>query len=367
MPRRTAKARQPASRMPTGASSDTPATSPATPSQGPVLVGSPSLAEAPPDETAATSAKPRFFSPTSFWNAPLPASAPLDPASASLAHELRAMVETEVAGKWGPYMSTTGYSTPIYTVPVGQPTVYVKEENPTPCPALQTAFSAVPIPPGAQPAAGSDAQLTVWQPSRDRLWEFWRLTRQADGWHARWGGAMERVAESPGYFTSSAWPGAQYNWGATATSLPLVGGLITLEDLQKGAINHALALSLPASKADVWSWPAQRSDAVATNPGAVPQGTRFRLDPALNIASLGLPKLTRMIAVAAQRYGIVVRDTSGVVDFYGEDPTPSGTNAWKAAFEGQPVWQLLSQLPWARLQALRLTPCSQQPCPLPSG
>lgn len=297
----------------------------------------------------------------------LGASAPLDPASPSLVGELRAMVDKEVAGKWGPYISTTGYSTPIYTVPADEPVVHVSEENPTPSPTLQAAFDAVPIPPGAQPAAGSDAQLTVWQPSRDRLWEFWGLSRQADGWHARWGGAMERLSESPGYFSASAWPGAQYNWGATATSLPLVGGLITLKDLQKGQIDHAVALSLPVTDAGVWSWPAQRTDGSGTSPTAIPEGARFRLDPALNIAALGLPTLTRMIAVAAQRYGIVVRDTSGVVDFYGEDPTPTGTNPWKAATGGQPIWALLSQLPWAHLEALRLTPCSKQPCPTPTG
>jgi hypothetical protein len=291
--------------------------------------------------------------------------APLDANSASLVEVLQAMVDEEVAGKWGPWISTNGYSTPIYTVAADQPLVYVTEENPNLSPQLQSAFSAVPLPPGAKPAAGADAQLTVWQPSTDRLWEFWGLNSQADGWHARWGGAMEHVSQSPGYFTPGSWPGADYNWGATASSLPLVGGLITLEDLSNGEIDHALAIALPRTRAQLWSWPAQRSDGSDVSPSAIPEGTRFRLDPTLNIARLSLPPLVRMMAHAAQRYGVVVRDTSGVVGFFGEDPTPTGGDPWASIVANQPLWQMMSSFPWAHLEALQTTPCSQQPCPVP--
>ena len=278
---------------------------------------------------------------------------------------MRSLVNEEVAGKWGPWISTKAYSTPIYVVAANQANVYVKEDNTDPSPSLQSAFSAVPLPANARPAAGNDAQLTVWQPSTDRLWEFWGMTHQSDGWHARWGGAMENVSKSPGYFTPSSWHQAQYNWGATATSLPLVGGLITLQDLQRGEIDHALAIALPVAHASVWSWPAQRTDGSSNATDAVPEGTRFRVDPALDIAALNLPPLTRMLALAAQRYGVVVRDTSGVVDFYGEDPTPTGTNPWNVIINNQPIWQLMSRFPWGHLQALQLTRCTNQPCPLP--
>ena len=55
-------------------------------------------------------------------------------------------------------------------------------------PALQAAFERVPIPATATPAGGSDGTLVVWQPGTDRMWEFWKATRRADGWHAAWGG-----------------------------------------------------------------------------------------------------------------------------------------------------------------------------------
>ena len=63
--------------------------------------------------------------------------------------------------------------------------------------------------------------MTIWQPKTDTLWEFWQASKQSDGWHASWGGAIKHVSQSRGYYTTNSWPGlSQPNWGATATSLP---------------------------------------------------------------------------------------------------------------------------------------------------
>jgi hypothetical protein len=294
-----------------------------------------------------------FFSSQSFWNAPV-GTAAVDPESTRIVAAVNSVVQAEVASKFGPWISTIGYSTPIYTVPGGQRTVRVELRNNNP--ALQRAFAAVPLPAGARPASGSDAQLTIWQPSRDRLWEFWRLGKSDGKWHAKWGGAMRDVSHSPGYFSPSSWPGAKSNWGASATSLPLVGGLITLDDLRRGEIDHALALGFPLTQAGVVRFPAQRTDGKSSGMDAVAEGTRLRLDPQVDLASLHLPPLTAMIARAAQRYGMVVRDTSGVVDFYGQDPSLSSGDPFRALYEGKRPWQLLALFPWSRLQAVAPPP-----------
>ncbi len=106
-----------------------------------------------------------------------------------------------------------------------------------------------------------------------------------------------------------------------------------------------------------WVWPAQRTDGDVFTKGVpgIPEGTRFRLDPHLNIASLHLPPLVRMIARAAQRYGIIVRDKSGAVSFYGQDPTQGDENLWTPALEGQYPNNLLRTFPWSHLQALAST------------
>src|SRR5204863_390972 len=99
----------------------------------------------------------------------------------------------------------------------------------------------------------------VWQPSSGRMWEFWQLKRKEDGWHASWGGAIQHVPRNPGVYGPEAWPGAKPWWGATASSLALAAGVMTIEQLHAGVINHALAIALPQVRAGVFASPARSS------------------------------------------------------------------------------------------------------------
>jgi hypothetical protein len=309
----------------------------------------------------------RFFSPSSFWNEPLSADAPLDPSSAEVVGALDAEIAhgAETGSSPQTTISTTDYSVPLYTVPADQPTVAVALHNSTSIPALVSAWSEVPLPADAQPAVGSDGFLVLWQPSTDRLWEFWRLVHGTEGWYATFGGAMQNVSSNPGVYGPEAWPGAKTGWGASSCSLSLVGGLITLEDLQRGQINHALLLAVPNARSGVYSSPAQRTDGKSSDPLALPEGAHLRLDPSLNLATLHLPRLTLIIAEAAQRYGMFVCLTGGPnVGFYGQDPTPTGTNPYTEPdgyFEGKPPTQLLASFPWNHVQLLKMELHSYRP------
>jgi hypothetical protein len=209
----------------------------------------------------------RLFAPTSVWNRPV-VEEPTDPNSSALVQSLAAEAQRERAARIGPWIATAKASTPLYRVSRSQPTVRVRLDDvgTLGSSALRRALAAVPIPAGAQPAAGPDRHMTIWQPATDRLWELWQARRLADGWHARWGGAIRHVSKSVGYYTPAAWPGATRNWGATASSLPVIGGTITLDDLRLGRIRHALALALPAPRAGVFAWPAQRTDGTGPPP-----------------------------------------------------------------------------------------------------
>lgn len=298
----------------------------------------------------------RFFAPTSFWNEPLAANAPLDPTSAEVVGAFDALIAAEEQAKNGPWINTTEYSIPVYMVPAGQPTVSVKLDG-TSNAGLSSAWSAVPLPPTATSAAGTDGDLFVWQPSTDRLWEFWRLVHGAEGWQASWGGAMQKVSSNPGVYGPEAWPGAQSWWGVSASSLSLVGGLISLEDLKLGQINHALEMAIPGVRAGVYASPAQRSDGKTASPLSLPEGAHLRLNPNLNLAALHLPRLTLMLAEAAQRYGIFITDGSSVAEFYAQDPSPTGTNPYVGSggyFEGQYPNQILASFPWGHLELLKM-------------
>jgi hypothetical protein len=313
--------------------------------------------------TASTAPKPQFFAASSPWNLPVPANTALDGSSSTLVGSLVNMVNTYGAG-----LEVMSYSTPIYTVPATQPTVYVQispNSSGQVNPDLQRALSAVPIPPGAQPAAGTDEMLVINQPATNTMWELWHAQLESDGWHADWGGRIIDVSQSPGYYehivASDGTVLEQPWWGASATSLALADSVITVRDLQNGYIDHALALLVPHpwARAGVVAWPAERTDGISTDPASIPEGAHFRLDPTLNIDSLNLPALTKMIALAAQQYGFIVRGSSSDVTVQGQAPrTANQTSVWQniMAASGFKYWvQVLQQFPWSHLQLLPMT------------
>jgi hypothetical protein len=305
----------------------------------------------------------RFFSPTSFWNTPLSPHAPLASSSRALVADLLRYVHGEQASKTGPWINAGRDGVTILTVPASQPAVTVRLDRYQDA-NLSAAWSAVPLPPGSRPSPG-DNDLAVWQPSTNTMWEFFQLRHTANGWEAEWGGAMHDVTSNPGVYGPCAWPasptadgwtGDEARWGVTAASFPVVAGAITYQDLKAGQIDHVLAMVYPNVRRRTFVSPALRDDGWSTDPHSLPEGTRLRLDPRLNLAKLKMPPLTRMIAVAAQRYGIIIRDQSGVMSFIQQDPTgdapflaldPKLTGGLYAS-------QLLASFPWSHLQVMKM-------------
>ena len=321
-------------------------------------------------------ARRRLFAPDSVWNAPLPDSAPLDPSSAARVAAFNAEIDAEIGHATGPWINETSFSTPFYTVPADQPKVRVVLDAGAWGASLQRALDeGVPIPAGARPADGTDGHLTVYQPASDTLWEFWKAVRMDDGWHAAWGGAMRGVSKSPGYYSSRSWVGLSgsegRNWGASATSLPIIAGTIMIDELRRGRIDHALALDIPNACRTIFSWPAQRTDGTLATRDCMPEGAHLRLDPTLDLSTLRLPRITRILARAAQRYGVIVRDrTWHATGFFAEDPGRTGTDPYSGSngfYGGLRPWNFLPQFPWDRLRVLRMSVCHKAPCPPPRG
>ncbi|HEX8054589.1 MAG TPA: hypothetical protein VF517_16500 [Thermoleophilaceae bacterium] len=304
----------------------------------------------------------RFFSPRAFWNEALPADAPLDPSSAEVTGELIRSVEAGPGQGRPATINTDAYTPPVYTVPADQPRVKVELDQPAGiADDLRAALASVPLPADARAAPGTDAEIVVWQPSTDTLWEFWQLRRKSGRWHARWGGRLAGVSTGPAVFGS--------NWGTSASGLPLAGGLITPRELRSGRIDHALALGVPDVRAWEFAVPARRTDGVSTCRHAVPEGARFRLDPALDVDALGLPPAVATIARAAQRYGIVVREQAGAVAFYAQNASTFRADPYADLFQGRPPWELLASFPWRHLQLTRMqlvgTEGQERPLPRP--
>jgi hypothetical protein len=168
---------------------------------------------------------------------------------------------------------------------------------------------------------------------------------------------MRSVSTDIGVYGPTAWPGATSAWGVTASGFPLIGGVMRIAELERGQINHALALAVPAVRAGVFASPAERTDGSDPSPTALPEGAQLRIDPRVNLNTIPMPPLTRMMAEAAQRYGIVVRDYARNIAFSAQDPEPWAANPYRGPhglYGGMNPGQLLASFPWAHLQVIAM-------------
>lgn len=286
--------------------------------------------------TAAPADAGAYFAPTSIWNARIPADAPVDPSSAALVADLRGQLS-----RYPAWINTHEYSVPVVRVSRTVRTVPVRVG----WRGGTTRTVRAPIPPGLRPAAGTDRHAVVYQPSTDRMWEFWLLERDGTRWRAGAAGYFPRASRSRGVIAAPN--------GATASGLALAGGLIRPAELRRGRIAHALALGIPEPRRAEMAAPATRTDGNTARTTAIPLGARLRIDPSVNLAALNLPEPTLTLARAAQEYGIVVRDTSGSVSFYAQDVR--GSSPYGALFRGRSPAQVLARFPWQHLQVLRMS------------
>lgn len=291
------------------------------------------------------------FGTNSFWRSDLDA-APIDPNSQRMVDYLVASINDRFNGIAA--FNAHQYNSHLYTVSESTPKVNFsfndcqkKGYTPSGLVGPGGQFTGVPVPVDAVPANGSDAEISFYAPATDQVWEFWKAAKDAQGaWSACWGGRLDDASKSPGYFTGG--------FGATATGLPNAGGLVRLDEVKAGRIDHAISISIPNPAVSAnFSWPAQRSDGIDPNSAALPEGTRLRLDPSLDLDNLGLSPTALIIARAAQRYGFIVVDRSGAVSVLAEAVDKVGqSDPWDAVLGG-PSYAVLKNFPWSHLQSVQ--------------
>lgn len=298
-----------------------------------------------------------YFSPTSFWNTPLGKNAAIDSRSPAWVTHMQEKVDTYL-----PWINTTQYGVPLYTVPASQPRtwVWIEKYNDS----YQGDFLSVPIPENAQASNDTDHHLAIWQPSTDTYWEFWNFYKAPDGWHAQAGARILKASTSNGIVPNLTGAPFPSPYGATATGLPLIGGMITPSELQNRRINHVVQIAIPNPLHEWWyTWPAQRSDGTSLDACDVPEGARFRLPANLNISALGLSPVADTIARAVQKYGMVVQDKGGAVTFATQDPVNMASNPYPALFQNKSPNEVLARFPWSKLEALKSQPNQAWPAP----
>ncbi len=291
------------------------------------------------------------FDKSSFWYQPIPKQVDLHEKSEQFAQDFARQVKTYF-GHIG--INIGSYSSPIYTVGPDVPTVTVTLwdclHNGYHDRKLAQDFAAVPIPAYAEPAGGTDSEMSIYQPTTDILWEFWEARKVNGGWQACWGGRMANVSRNPGI-----WPNP---YGAAATGLPFAPGQILAEELRQGEIRHVMGIAVVDAEEGEYSWPANRTDGWNTKkePNRIPEGLRLRLDPTVDLEPLHLHPIAKAIAKAAQTYGFVVWDKGGSVALRAENPKRYTTmglpSPYPSLFDGTPNYNIMDRFPWDKMQFL---------------
>ena len=226
-----------------------------------------------------------YFSQNSFWNNPIPTNAAVDPTSATWVSTLaNNSAISEIS------MNSSVWSFPIYKADASVARSAIRITN-----TGQTI--TIPYTSAYRPSPDSDSSFMVVDQPTGCMYDL-------QGFNAS---SMTAVAEasyhaytgSGGHTSGPAHAGGEFARAA---------GLITPADVQKGSIDHALRFAIPGG-GDRYYYPGTRTD--GTVQGGPPQGVRIRLDPAVDINSLGLTPFQTMVATALQKYGAFNADTSG--------------------------------------------------------
>ncbi len=209
-----------------------------------------------------------------------------------------------------------------------------------------TTLAGVPIPRGVRPDPEADGHLSVAQPGTGCMYDLYRA-RQEDGrWVANWGNATELGGS--GIYRDG--------MGTRAAGFSAALGLVWPQEIERGRIEHALVFAYPFTRAGLPVPPATRSDGRTDSPDALPIGARVRLDPRLDLSTLGLRPAERVVATALQEYGMVLGDTSGGFTLYAAHPYGLGSDPYPSLFGTTSDWASLAKLPKDRFQVLTLPP-----------
>ncbi|MGI9644195.1 MAG: hypothetical protein ACR2O6_02660 [Ilumatobacteraceae bacterium] len=197
------------------------------------------------------------------------------------------------------------YGIPYVVVPAGSPRVtvtydaYGDESDPGPFPIPLDA----PIEGG--PGAGGDRHVISIEQGSCELFELYVGRPSAGGWTAASGARFDLNSNDlrPLGWTS-----------ADAAGLPIFPGLVRYDEVASGEIRHAIRVTFGRTRAG-YILPATHFASSRTDPNLPPMGLRLRLGSDYDLS--GLTGHARVIAVAMQRYGLIVADNGSNWYFQG--------------------------------------------------
>jgi hypothetical protein len=235
------------------------------------------------------------------WNQDI-SQAPLHANSAAIISSIQSNGGTRLHPDFG---ENPDYGIPFVVVPSGQPlvpityTAYGDESDPGPFPVPLDA----PVEGGAD--SDGDRHVLVVRAETCDLFELYRAFRSGSGWRADSGARFDLRSGAP----------RPLGWtSADAAGLPILPGLVRFEEVAAGEIRHAVRVTFSRTRRG-YVLPATHFASSSDSVDLPPMGARLRLS-----ASFDTSRLTgqaRVIAVAMQRYGLIVADNGSNWFFQG--------------------------------------------------
>jgi hypothetical protein len=263
----------------------------------------------------------RPFGDRSWWNSPVPANAPLNADNAQILNYLSTAPESgqgclRLAGaqhnKWGQPAYWVRASDPEYAIqglPAGAP------------PELRH----LRIPAGARSADNSDGTMTIYDMRRGyvALLTDAHYDAATDTWSAS-GGSVSYM-DSNGLLDATGKSNDPRNVG-THRGNNGATSYVRYDMVQAGDVRNVLKIAAGPALANRWVFPMTGSDGSVSDPavGAPPEGLRMRLNPSLDLKSLGLHPQALVIAKALQKYGVYIGDSGGTTALKLEDTRAEG-------------------------------------------
>lgn len=187
------------------------------------------------------------------------------------------------------------------------------------------------IPADVDPDPRYDGWFTIFDTSHSVAYDLWRARRESDG-SISYHFMREWDLNGPGY-------GAPQAVSARGSGLPLFAGLIGPDELERGLIEHALAISLPGPASTFFVQPASSTDGNGSEQ-SIPEGARIRLKADVELPRPIDPRTKKPIKLTAQQqryadaivaalrtYGAIVVDRAAVPTLYAQrDVTASYLN-----------------------------------------
>jgi hypothetical protein len=229
------------------------------------------------------------------WNQDI-SKAPVDPNSARLLSSIG--LDRPLHPDFGTFYEGVPNGIPYVVVPGNQRRVpvkffYAEESDPGP----------YPIPPKAPieggPKSQGDRHVLVLDRDNWMLYELFDAHPLGKSWKAG-GGAIFNLKSNK--LRPQGWTSAD------AAGLPILPGLVRYEEVQAGAINHALRFTVEKTR-HAYIYPATHFASPHKDPNLPPMGMRVRLKA--NFDMSGYPPECKVILTALQKYGMMLADNGG--------------------------------------------------------